>query len=211
MILTHLQRSFRLFRISEDELETCICRFNAQIDLMSYPDGRAQNEHLMMMDLWLAHIVENSIAYNMWHEMDVSMLSSLKNNTIQIPGDPDDYTMSHVFLRKIQSILKDTVTIVDFQFSTDSGPGIAFTIMPEAVDLPTIQEWVGERHYWPDPWWNRSDGSTFDVIPDEDSDLEEKPDILVNLAEFVPNRQPTAPAEIITPNYHLKIISNDTP
>jgi len=210
MILTHLQRSFRLFRIYEEELEVCVCRISANLDLMSCEDGRAQNDHLMMFDIWLGHVVENTVVYNIWHERDVDMLSDLKNNVMMTPGDPDDYTLAQVILRKMQSILKDTVIVTDLQFSSDNGPGIAFTITPDAVDLPNITEWVGERHYWPDPWWDRSDGSTFDPVPDTDADLTDKPDILVDLTEYLPVRdQPRSPAEIITPNFHLKIVSNN--
>jgi len=210
MILTHLQRSFRLFRISEDELEVCTCKLSANLDLLSFNDGRIQNDHLMMLDIWLGHIVENTVVYNLWHEMDVTTLNHLKNNVMMTPGDPDDYTMAQVFLRKMQSILKDTVIIQDLKFSCDNGPGIAFTITPDTVELPSITEWVGSRHYWPDPWWDRGDGSTYDVVPDDESDLADKPDILVNLAEFLPNRDmPKEPAEILKPNFQLKVINND--
>jgi hypothetical protein len=212
MILTHLQRSFRLFRISEGELEVCVCRISANLDLLSYKDGSAQNDHLMMLDMWLGHVVENTVVFNLWHEMDVGTLDSLHNNIMMTPGDPDDYTMAQLFLRKMQSILRDTVTIMDLQFSTDNGPGIAFTITPDTVELPNITEWVGSRHYWADPWWDRSDGSTHDIIPDDDADLSQKPNIIINLQEYLPSHdQPKAPAEILKPNFQLKIINNDSP
>lgn len=212
MILTHLQRSFRVFRISDDELEACVCRISANLDLLSYPDGKVQNDHLMMLDIWLAHVVENTVVYNLWHEMDTSTLDAIKNNVMQTPGDPDDFMLAQIFLRKMQSILKDTVIIQDLQFSCDSGPNIAFTITPDAIDLPTITEWIGDRHYWSSPWWDRSDGSTYDIIPDEDADLDDKPDIIVDLEEYLPVKdQPRAPAEIVKPNFQLKIINNDTP
>ena len=212
MILTHLQRSFRLFRIYDGDLELCHCKFSANIDLLNFADGRVQNDHLIMLDVWINHIVENSVAYNVWDDLDFSTLHALKNNVIQIPGDPDDYLLANVFFGKMQSILGETVTIQDIQFSTDSGPGIAFTISAESLDLPSITDWVGEKHYWDQPWWGRSDGSTLDVIPSEDDNLLEKPDILIDLHEFLPTRTPiTNPAEIIKPNFHLKVINNDTP
>jgi hypothetical protein len=179
---------------------------------MSYTDSGVQNDQLLMLDMWLSHIVENTVVYNLWHEIDVSMLDYLKNNVMMTPGDPDDYTLAQLFLRKMQSILQDTVIIQDLQFCTDSGAGIAFTITPDTVELPNITEWMGARHYWPDPWWDRGDGSTFDVIPNEDADLADKPDILMDLTEYLPVRdQPKAMAEILKPNFQLKIINNDTP
>ncbi|CAB4122821.1 hypothetical protein UFOVP29_76 [uncultured Caudovirales phage] len=212
MILTHLQRSFRLFRISGEELDVCVCKLSANLDLLSFKDGSIQNDHLMMLDMWLGHVVENTVVYDFWHEMDITTLDYLKNNVMMCPGDPDDYTLAQLFLRKMQSILQNTVTIMDLQFSTDNGPGIAFTITPDTVELPNITEWVGARHYWSDPWWDRGDGSTMDIIPDEDSNLNDKPDVLIDLTEFLPQRdQPRAPAEILKPNFQLKIINNDSP
>jgi len=164
------------------------------------------------MDCWVSMILENSIVYDVWDDIDPSTFGMLKNSVLQCPGSPDDFMIGALIFQKLQSILGDAVIIENLKIETDNGAGIAYTIHAAALEhsLPGIEDWVGERHFFDKPWWLRSDGSTLDMIPQDDEDLDDKPDILIDLSQFIPNRvSSNKPAEIIRPNFQFKVITHD--
>jgi len=166
-----------------------------------------------MLDHWLAMVVNDSVVVNYWHENNwPEVLNVLDNNIIQIPGEPDDFTLAMIFLTKMQSILGKSVEVNSLEFVSDAGAGVAFTLQNASVDLPSAEEWMGKKRFYDQPWWLRSDGSTCDVPAEDDQDLTQKPDILIDLAALVPSHAPVInkqPAEIITPKFSLKVIKSD--
>ena len=213
MIITRLQRSFHLFLVSESQLESAHCRLSVEIDLLASSETHLQNQAMNKLDHWLAMVVNDSIAVNLWHENDwPSALGVLDNNIILTPGEPDDFTLAMVFLTKMQSILGNVVTINSMEFVSDAGAGVSFTLSSDSIDLPSSEQWMGNHRFYDKPWWLRSDGSTCDVPADENQDLAQKPDILIDLTELIPTHTPVVnrqPAEIITPRFPLKVIKSD--
>jgi len=213
MIITRLQRSFHLFLVSESQLESAHCRLSVEIDLLASSETHLQNQAMNKLDHWLAMVVNDSIAVNLWHENDwPASLSALDNNIILTPGEPDDFTLAMVFLTKMQSILGNVVTINNLEFVSDAGAGVSFTLSSDSIDLPSSEQWMGKHRFYDKPWWLRSDGSTCDVPADENQDLAQKPDILIDLTELIPTHTPVVnrqPAEIITPRFPLKVIKSD--
>tara|TARA_R110000868_G_scaffold130758_2_gene340598 strand:- start:5743 stop:6309 length:567 start_codon:yes stop_codon:yes gene_type:complete len=184
-----------------------------EIDLLASSDTQKQNQAMNMLDHWLAMVVNDSIVVNLWHENQwPTTLGVLDNNIIVAPGEPDDFTLSMLFLTKMQSILGNSVTINSLEFVSDAGAGVSFTITPNSVDLPIVEEWMGAHRFYDKPWWLRSDGSTCDIPADHDQDITCKPNILINLPELIPshvamtNKQP---AEIIALRFPLKVINRD--
>jgi hypothetical protein len=213
MIITRLQRSFHLFLVSESQLESAHCIISLEIDLLTNSETQLQNQAFNMLDHWLAMVVNDSVVVNYWHENNwPEVLNVLDNNIIQIPGEPDDFTLSMIFLTKMQSILGKSVEVNSLEFVSDAGAGVAFTLQNASVDLPSAEEWMGKKRFYEQPWWLRSDGSTCDVPAEDDQDLTQKPDILIDLAALVPSHAPVInkqPAEIITPKFSLKVIKSD--
>ena len=94
--------------------------------------------------------------------------------------------------------------------------------MPTDI-LPNITEWMGERVYFNEPWWNRSDSSMIDMTADDTDDLSIKPELGINLIELVTDNsdliesidvektedETKKSAEILRPTFRPRIIISD--
>lgn len=131
------------------------------------------------------------------------------NNLVTLPGHPGDDLLVSAIHSKINALAHDVFWAGTIDITNDDN-GLHYVFFGEGDErLPTMDEWVGERTYFPVPWWGRNDASVMDVIPGEDADLSIPPAFAYSL-DFVEDEilglNKREPAPVIRPNFKPTII-----
>lgn len=174
---------------------------NTPIDSPEFKLGIAK------LDFFFGHLANKSIMFACDNEWAVEfMLEEASNLPLITPYDPTDDVLATLFVCKCNA-LADGAFEVAFVGVEDEHSSITYTYADDELpDLPTIEDWFGgKRAYYNQPWWNRNDSSTFDVLPPDDADLNEKPEFFFSL-DFL-KEQFQGPAEIIRPNFKPEVIA----
>jgi hypothetical protein len=136
----------------------------------------------MKIRYWLDNVLENSIVFS--HDnvtairmfLDAEGSPRLSNMLVLAPEDPDDAVMAALIQAKLQALATGALAFGPVYIEADNSLGVSFEFFGDSSNvLPSSEEWLDERRYFEEPWWNRDDGSTLDTIPDENADLSIKP------------------------------------
>lgn len=103
-------------------------------------------------------------------------LCEFGNNYVLLP-DVADTTIIHAIYNKLNSIVSDltevtSVTITDLDDQLKYRLEI-YDSEDETEELPTITEWLGELALNDEPWWKRSDESTWDGVAKSKEEAEQ--------------------------------------
>lgn len=190
------------------------CQLEMDIDIAHDAIPSNAKHRLQAMKIWLEDFVDGSIAYGVRTEVDTTILEEISNNIIMCPDDPHDHLLLILLHSKLTAIGGDAVIINRSSMTADTGEGFSNSVEGYPDEwLPDIETWMGPRSFWKDPWWAREDSSTMDIKPDDDDDLESKPDLGVDLIKLVSMEVGTPThenvAEIIKPGFKPRIITQD--
>jgi hypothetical protein len=164
---------------------------------------------------WLDNIVHNCVivgADNEWainSFFDENGHLTLGNNIMILPGPPTDDLIAEVIHSKMNAMGNENIQFGVVELSSDDKNGLSyiFTGMGE-FNLPSMEEWIGERAYFDKPWWARDDASTFDTIPNSDDDLSVTPASSFSL-DFIKQslmNQYAVAAQVIRPTFKPTVI-----
>lgn len=161
----------------ESEDEDASSRFNFKSDLV-----------LRKVNFWLQNVINDGIMFSRDNEFALNAFTTddgkqaVDNRLIILPSDPGDGDVCEILHSKLNAFGGEFVLFEGIQLFAEemSGIGVEFTGHGE-FNLPTMEEWVGERAYHSKPWWARDDASTYDLIPDEDADITEAPSYAYSL------------------------------
>lgn len=208
---TQLQSKVRLLRIIDGRMISSDCSLKLTLDVGTDKKGNEEiyKKQLTAINTWINVILNNSIVYSTSSTQSdklINLLEEFSNNIILSPTEPNDYVMVALLYSKFNAIGNGYIKITNLIYESDTGDGFIMTMSDESDDeLPTLKEWLGEKTYFDKTWWNRSDGSTLDFPVTEGSDINDKPDILIDLTEFLDDddSEPIVdkPAEIIKPAF----------
>lgn len=162
---------------------------------------------------WMENIVSRSLVFCRDNEAAVNMFvddhgNPRSGNVILLtPDEPDDPHLAALIQAKLSALSGHLIDFGPIEVqSSHNQYGLGFTFSGDALSiLPGIKDWIGERSYFADPWWNRDDGSTMDLIPEEGADLSIRPPWAFEFRVKTPeiNKEPT----VIRPRFSPTIIS----
>jgi len=172
-----------------------------------FPQDEATEEEIELafvkIDYWFDRVVSRSIAFCQSNNAALGMvlsntgLNKTGNMLLVTPGDPVDQHLAVLFQAKMKSLSAGSLNIGPVRVESDSVTGLAFTFIGDYKDsLPSMDEWVGTRNYFENPWWERDDASTLDVRPGPDADLNDIPSWAYKLDFLMKstNNEPLPPA-----------------
>ncbi len=160
---------------------------NVKIRADIYPCSESVDEDdfdlaLSKVKFWLETIVSRCIVFSKHNSIAFKLLldeegKTICNNQLMLaPSEPTDDQLAILFQAKLSALSTDIMTFNDTQITSSNTSDLTFTFVGDAIEsLPTNEEWIGERSYFDEPWWNRDDSSTLDIVPTVDADLKEKP------------------------------------
>lgn len=220
---TTISFKFKTIRIVENVFTSFVNTLRAEIFVDPDSSQRDISMSLEKIHFWFDHIVSNAIMFNRDNEFALNVMFDSDGNTrmgnipLVMPDDPDDDLLAAMFHSKLNALGNGIVNFGTIELSSDTRENlqITFTGYGELL-FPSMEDWVGERAYYSKPWWARNDGSTLDVIPDEDADLTKPPAIGIDIS-FIEERyravEQTNPI-VIRPAFKPEVINggkDDTP
>ena len=212
-IFAHFSFELKVVRVIENIIVPAILKFKMEFIPMDVTDAELDHS-FMKMRYWLDNVVHKCIVFS--HENDTAIAMFIDENggstrvanvLMLTPEEPTDQHLAAIFQAKMQALAEDTLSFGPVEISSDNSLGLAFTFVGDpSTFLPTMKDWVGERTYFDQPWWNRNDGSTLDVLPPEDADLTVKPTWAFNF-DFLnqPDKQVTS-GVIVRPEFKPVVI-----
>lgn len=121
-------------------------------------------------------VLNNSILIT--HENMVEYEKTLceySNNFVILP-DVADTTIIHAIYNKLKAIVSES-TEVSTVTLTDLDDHLKYRLdvfeSEEDTELPTITEWLGDLAFNEEPWWKRSDESTWDGVAKTQEELDQ--------------------------------------
>lgn len=150
------------------------------------PDDDMEQEELTLamskIRFWFDSIVTKTIAFAYDNDSAMGMLidengKNRSGNILMItPGEPSDDVLAQLFQSKVTALSGGRITFAMMEVRSDNPMGLSFVFIGDGrAILPTMENWIGKRSFFKDPWWSRDDASTLDVIPPPDADLTKKP------------------------------------
>lgn len=212
-VATTMTSRNQLIRHVDGKLLITEIQLDLSLDIPGGIDKAKQVTIITRMKQWLDLILNGCIAVNATNSRDKDWIGQINNPIMFCPDDPTDLLIQVLIHSKLNAIGDGFVRIESSHMSSDhsNGFGISFDGDPDEL-LPKQKNWMGERCYYPQPWWHRSDAGMMDVPCCENEDPNDKPDIIVDWDDLLGKNNSKAedkPAEIIKPNFKLKIIQND--
>lgn len=134
---------------------------------------------------------------------------SVANHIMLLPGEPTDELICKVLQSKANALSGNFLAFASIELESDDVHCLSYIYNGVGeFELPDHDEWIGEHSYFSKPWWGRDDASTFDVVPDEETDTQRPPDWCKSL-DFLEDlmRPPTdTSARIIRPEFRPQVI-----
>jgi len=151
------------------------------------PNPKASDEDfnfaLNKIKFWLEQILEGSVMFSSNNKWAVSsFMSKASNVSVLCPHEPTDDHLNTLFVSKINALGTGILTAGFLELTSDTSAGLTFIYVgDDAPYMPTMKEWIGKRSYFAEPWWDRNDASSIDVVPKRGVDLTDTPAFAVNL------------------------------
>lgn len=202
------QGTVKIMRLIDKRLVSSNMEVLFEFELSDEHDKKEQANTVFRLKKWLETVVDGCLAFNTSAAVPLTTIEKIDNHIMFCPEEPYDYLISLLMHAKLNAIGGDVVEITRLQVLSDMGDGFGNWIEGDSSEmLPTLVEWLGDRHYYDKPWWDRSDGGMMDMWAGPDDDITIKPDILINLGSD--SDDDAEPAEIIKPNFNLTVIKDD--
>jgi hypothetical protein len=125
---------------------------------------------------WLETVVSRSVAFARSNSNAMNMLvdehgtPKVVNHLMVTPFEPTDEHLAVLFQSKMGALSNGTIEFGSIRVEAEDG-GLVFTYVGDwHDDLPAMDDWFNVKpYYFEQPWWQRNDASTLDVIaPDAD-------------------------------------------
>lgn len=99
-----------------------------------------------------------------------------------LPTDPNDAILAQVFQAKLNALADDILEVGAVEIKSTNGTDLTVLFTGNAsLMLPDMESWVGEKNWFSEPWWNRNDASTMDVVMTEEDDMSSPPSFAFSL------------------------------
>lgn len=164
---------------------------------------------------WLHEVAHDSVMFNRENKWAVRAFlnskgkQSVDNQMIILPGEPTEDVLAEVLQSKMNALAGGHITFGCIELCSDDTDGLTYIFTGEGeMNLPEMDEWIGEHTFFSKPWWARDDASTIDVIPDDKDDLNSPPAFAYSL-EFIRDtmKAKNAPtARIVRAEFRPKVL-----
>ena len=213
---TAISFKFKTIRIVDNIITSFVNTLKAEV----YIDEEASDIDISIalekIHFWFDFIISGGIMFKRDNLFALSMMfdehgiAKTGNIPIVLPDDPNDDHLAAMLHCKLNALGGGTVNFGSLEITSDTRENLSLTFagMGEIM-MPTMEEWIGVRAYDDQPWWCRNDGSTLDVIPMDDADLTDPPDVGVDMS-FIEERfhkKVSDAAVIIRPEFKPQIIT----
>lgn len=207
--------SFSASRVFEDGIYPV--KFTVLTELVPTNPEREDDAHFMSssyrkVKYFIQDILENAVF--MYRENDWACqafidcktgLPSGDNKLVFLPAEATNAIICEVIQAKLKAITDGEFEFTFLQVDSSDDVGLSFTFIGDSsTTLPDLEDWVGPLSYYSEPWWNRNDSSTFDLVPGLESDIDNPPEFAYSLA-FLDDKKPSE-CQVIKREFRPKVI-----
>lgn len=222
---TWVNFKFKTIRIVDNIITAHVNTIKAEVVVDEEADEKDINVTLEKIHFFFDQIVSNSIMFRRENEFALSVMFDengvprTENFPMLFPEEPSDDNLARVLHSKMNAFGCDKVGFGMVEITSDTREMLTCTFTGYGEwELPAMVDWVGERAFHDKPWWARNDGSTLDVIPGPEADLENAPKFGIDIS-FIEERYKRSgddTAIIVRPQFKPEVISggkddNDKP
>lgn len=206
---------FKIVRVIDNTFVPSHISFKC--DILPSEEAAELDLHKAMTKIryWLDNIVSKSVMFCSSNTAALSMLiengKNRSGNVLMItPFEPTDEMLACILQSKMTALAAGDAEFDAVEVTSDNYLGLSFMFTGTAsLMLPTIEEWIGPRHYFDKPWWARNDASTLDVVPVPDADLAKTPDWAFSLDDLDDPKPKTG--IVVRPEFKPTIIDGGKP
>lgn len=141
-----------------------------------------QNISVAKINFFIDNYLNNSIALDAeFRAVTCARFAEYENNYLVLP-DLTESTLMEVLHCKLNSLCKpgSRVDVIQLYDMITEMSYTFYQSEDDEYDLPDQNDWMGPLSFWPDPWWRRTDVSTYDNAAKDTEELEQW---RVNLSE----------------------------
>jgi hypothetical protein len=216
-ICIRLNLGFQAIRVIQNELLPNI--WNLTIDVISSGelaiDSIEVSGAFAKMKYWVEEIVNGSVIFSSDNKWAIGTFfhkdgkDASRNNLLLLPGTVNDITLAQVIYAKLTALSSGYVILGPLEITSEDSQGLSFFYTGETDSLPDIKQWIGNRYFFNQPWWQRNDSSTMDVAPSAKTDISILPNYASSLDFLIarPRKKRRQKAELIRPVFRPKIIN----
>lgn len=207
---------FKTLRVIDNVLAAQMNTLKAEVHVKESCQEQDLSIALEKIHFFFDHIVSSAIMFSRDNEFALDMMfddtgrQRTGNFPMILPEDPTEDFLALVFQSKLNALGGGKVWFSFVELSADTRENLTCGFAGHAhMYLPEMSQWVGPRAYHEAPWWERNDGSTFDIIPGEDADLTKPPQFGYDIS-FIEKQFLKSNAEqaiIVRPEFKPRIIS----
>lgn len=217
ILSTNYTTSIKLVRIIEKKLQAVNLDITLDLELDPTVDSEVQVTKLNLMKKWMDNVLTGCIAFNVHNPINTDFMGQLDNNIMFCPDEPNDYLLLLLIVAKLNAIGGDVIAVRTAGVNGDESQGFGYSLIGDPLEiLITATDWMGEKRFFEEAWWNRPDGGMMDLPMDEGDDPDKKPDILIDLepkaVQVITDKVETdddTGAEIIRLNFKPTVTPND--
>jgi hypothetical protein len=182
-----LALEFKAIKVVGSKLVPTTWKLNAEV---LYEDSDEEDKQgdleikigIAKIRYWLTNYVNNCVMFDVGNEWAMRAIFNaddqcdITNNIMMLPWDPQDDLIAEILHSKFNALAGPYLQFGIIELSSDDDLGLSYMFTGDGEgNLPEVSEWIGDHTFYDKPWWARDDGSTFDLMPNPDADLEIKP------------------------------------
>ena len=222
-LFVSFKTSLRAIRVIDRELQPV--KMNLRMDFVDQEPSDPEDTlavfrsqvAMAKIRYWLTECVEDSVMFSRENDWALNAFLTIdednpgvSNRVMILPDEPGEDILLQIFQSKLQSLAGTSMRLGVMELDIEDGHGFHFTYTGEGEsDLPTNEEWVGERAFFSKPWWARPDASMMDQMATEETDIETPPAYAYSLDFIADSLRPSdAPsAHVIRLDFRPRVIA----
>jgi len=135
-----------------------------------------QNKSFIKINYFIQNVLHESLVYALSSNDLVSKyFAEYDNNFIVLPS-LQELTLLEAIHSKLMALTQNLSFVGQVRL-TDTDNNLAYSLnfeTPEfSYNLPDAKDWPGEFSFWPKPWWQRYDISSFDNVAESAEEAEQ--------------------------------------
>lgn len=148
-----------------------INQYKFEIGFFSISENPILNDiALDQIDMFFSMLMSNAIIVDKKDYDDSFFLKSLKNNKFMVPGKGNDQIVGSLVFLKLVNIVGQNLDIDHITITSELGKDISYAIGSDSLEIealvPKKEVWWEDDTVKFQPWWNRPDSSTYDILND---------------------------------------------
>lgn len=147
-------------------------QYKFEIGFFSISENPILNDiALDQIDMFFSMLMSNALIVDKKDYDNSDFLKTMKNNKFMVHGKGNDQIVGSLVFLKLVNIVGDNLEIDHITITSELGKDICYAIGADSLEIealvPKKEVWWENDRVKHQPWWNRSDSATYDILNDD--------------------------------------------